>query len=297
MCGKSAFFRVKIVLKSDRDRCCQKVTTFPKYALDLPGNNGSKGECREMKKKIAIIFTVCIIVGFTSLFIGNRTSVASGELDLIKMVAILKGENILLKDWSLYAREHAVNLKSKKEVKEYVRKLQEKFPDWDWSESNTSQKWEVTAISPTSKHHKELLQIMSTHTNHPAETYILYRVSGKQWTKQAKSFLTTDQFRSRLTDIFLGKPTIFSCVKGEISDKMDTVLPKMVNNLMQPFKAKEIEALKEEKFMSITAHSPLFHESIINKRNNMNLQIGVRREGLGAKTTVVVGTPIITIEY
>ena len=29
----------------------------------------------------------------------------------------------------------------------------------------------------------------------------------------------------------------------------------------------------------------------------MNLQLGVRKQGLGAKTTIVVGTPIITIEY
>lgn len=250
-----------------------------------------------MKKKTAFILTVLSIVGFAILFFGNKTTVASGELDLLKMVSIFKGENILLNDWSLYAREHAVNLKSEAEVKEYVRKLQHEFPDWQWSENNTSQKWEATALSPTSKHHKEMLQIMATHTNQPVDTYIVYRVSGKEWTKQTTSFFTTSQYKNRLTDIFLGKPTIFSCIKGEFSDKMDTVLPKKVNNLMKSFQAKEIEALKEDKFMSVTAHSPLFNESIQNKKNHMNLQIGVRQQGLGAKTTIVVGTPIITIEY
>ncbi|XJZ27124.1 YwmB family TATA-box binding protein [Bacillota bacterium Lsc_1132] len=250
-----------------------------------------------MKKRIAFILTVLIMIGFSSLFIGNKTSVASGELDLQKMVSVFKGENILLKDWSLYAREHAVNLKSDKEVREYVRKLQRKFPDWKWSELNTSQKWEVTAVSPTSNNHKEMLQILTTHTNGPTYTYIVYGVSGKQWTKQTESFFTTRQYKNRLTDIFLGKPTIFSCIKGEISDKMDTVLPKMVNNLTKRFQAKEIEALKEDNFMSVSAYSPLFKESIKTKTDNMNLQIGLRREGLGAKTTIVVGTPIITIEY
>lgn len=250
-----------------------------------------------MKKKTAFIVCILVIIGFSSLFIGNKTSVAAGELDLLKMVSVFKGENILLNNWSLYAREHAVNLKSENEVRKYVRKLQRKFPTWEWSETTTSQKWEVTALSPASKHHREMLQIMSTHTNHPADAYIIYRVSGKQWTKQAESFFTTGQYKNRLTDIFLGKPTIFSCIKGELSDKMDTVLPKMVNNLMKPFQAKEIEALKEDKFMSVTAHSPLLSESIDTKKNSMNLQIGVRREGLGAKTTIVVGTPIITIEY
>ena len=29
----------------------------------------------------------------------------------------------------------------------------------------------------------------------------------------------------------------------------------------------------------------------------MNLQLGLRKQGMGGKTTLVVGTPIITIEY
>jgi hypothetical protein len=41
----------------------------------------------------------------------------------------------------------------------------------------------------------------------------------------------------------------------------------------------------------------LFTGSIENQRDNMNLQIGIRSERLGGKTTIVVGTPIITIEY
>ncbi|MGG5255167.1 YwmB family TATA-box binding protein [Neobacillus sp. SM06] len=250
-----------------------------------------------MKKKIAFILTVLLLIGFSSLFIGNKTSVASGELDLEKMVSVFKNENILLKDWSLYAREHAVNLKNEEEVRKYVQKLKQNFPDWKWSDLHTSQKWEVTAVSPTSKNHQESLQILTTHTNGPAYTYVVYRVSGKQWTKQTESFFTTDQYKNRLTDIFLGNPTIFSSIKGKINDKMDTALPKTAKNIMKRFKAKEIEALKEDQFISVSAYSPLFKESIQTKNDNMNLQIGLRNEGLGAGTTVVVGTPILTIEY
>jgi hypothetical protein len=32
-------------------KACQKVTTFPKYATPLLGNNGSKGESRDEEKK------------------------------------------------------------------------------------------------------------------------------------------------------------------------------------------------------------------------------------------------------
>ncbi|HVH96580.1 MAG TPA: YwmB family TATA-box binding protein, partial [Bacillus sp. (in: firmicutes)] len=46
-----------------------------------------------------------------------------------------------------------------------------------------------------------------------------------------------------------------------------------------------------------TAYSPLFGETIQTMTDEINLQLGVRKQGLGGKTTIVVGTPIITVEY
>ncbi|QCJ44821.1 hypothetical protein FAY30_24695 [Bacillus sp. S3] len=227
---------------------------------------------------------------------GSLSIFPKGTGDLAKIGAVLQADDILLTDWSFYAREHVTELKSVQEVQEYARRLQEKFPDWEWSETNTSQKWEVTAVSPT-KHHKEMLQIMATHTKQPVSAYIVYSVSGNEWNKAEEAYFTSNELKSRLSDIFRGKPTVFSCMKGVFSDKIDTALPIAVESLLSGFNAEEIEALKEETFMSVSATSPMFTGFIDNQKNNMNLQIGIRSEGLGAKTTVVVGTPIITIEY
>jgi hypothetical protein len=109
-----------------------------------------------------------------------------------------------------------------------------------------------------------------------------------------ETFFTKDQVKNRLSNIFRGNPTIFSGMKGSISDKMDKAVPTIASDLMEIFDAKEIEALKEDNFMSVSANSPMFSDSI---GRDMNLQIGIRSEGLGGKTTIVVGTPIITIEY
>lgn len=258
-----------------------------------------------MKRNSKIVLSVMTIISFILVVIGNQTTEANGgigsffqkEVDLIKIGSILQAEDILLDEWTFYAREHLDSMKSEQEVKEYAKKLQQKFPDWEWSEKSTSQKWEVTAISPTFRHHKETLHIMATHTKQPVNAYIVYSVSGNAWNKSAEDFFTTSQFETRLTDIFRGNPTIFSCMKGTVDDKIDTALPKTVNHLLSVFNATEIEALKEETFMSVSANSPMFVSSLENQRDNMNLQIGIRSEGLGGKTTIVVGTPIITIEY
>ncbi|MFK9091497.1 YwmB family TATA-box binding protein [Bacillus salipaludis] len=227
---------------------------------------------------------------------GSLSIFPEGTGDLTKISAVLQADDILLTDWSFYAREHVTGMESVQEVKAYARKLQEKFPDWEWSVTNTSQKWEVTAVSPT-KHHKEMLQMMATHTKQPVNAYIVYSVSGKEWNEADEAYFTSDVLKNRLSDIFRGKPTVFSCMMGVFNDKIDTALPVVVNNVLSSFDAKEIEALKEETFMSVSAMSPMFSGFIDQRKNNMNLQIGVRSEGLGARTTVVVGTPIITIEY
>jgi hypothetical protein len=269
------------------------VTTILKYALHLLGNNEDK-ESVEMKNKTMYI-VLFLMVGIIFFQFGNQTTVSAGErdTDLEKLVTAFQNENIVLTGWSLYAREHLVNPKSADEVKEYARKLKKEYPNWEWSEKNTSQEWEVQAKSPTSKNHQELLQIMATHTKKPMDAYIVYRVSGKKWNKESASFFASDQYKNRLNDIFHGMPTIFSCIKGQLGDKIDSSLTKTTNNLMTFFNAKEIESLKEDHFMSVTANSPMLAGSI----DHRNLQIGVRTDGLGAGTTVVVGTPIITIEY
>jgi hypothetical protein len=248
-----------------------------------------------MKRKTKVLFSISLIlmVGIIAV-LGSRLTAASGEPDLVKIADAFQTEDILLEEWSFYAREHLVDLTTEKEVQEYVKELQQKFPDWDWSTSKTSDKWEVTAVSPASKHHTEMLQIMATHTKQPVNAYIVYRVSGNEWNKEMESFFTKDQVKNRLSDIFRGNPTVFSGMKGSISDKMDKAVPTITSELMEIFDAKEIEALKEDNFMSVSANSPMFSDSIAR---DMNLQIGIRSEGLGAKTTIVVGTPIITIEY
>lgn len=263
-----------------------------------------------MKRYRNFFLSMMTILSLTLVVFGYKTTEANGygaltrfqanptgAEDLTKIGSVFQAEHILLDEWSFYAREKMTGIQSEQDVKEYAEKLQEKFPNWDWSIKNTSQKWEVTAVSPTSKHHNEMLQIMATHTKQPVNAYIVYSVSGKEWNEAIAAEFTTKEFKSRLSDIFREKPTVFSCMKGVFSDKIDTALPTTVRNLLSDFNATEVEALKEETFMSVSANSPMFTGSIENQRDNMNLQIGIRSEGLGGKTTLVVGTPIITIEY
>lgn len=244
-----------------------------------------------MNKKITFILSFFGIIGFILLQAGNKTTVANGLQDLSDMAKILQAENIMINEWSLYAREK-MDASFQEETAE---DLMEQFSDWEWSTSSHEKHKEFKAISTSSKF-REIIRIVSSSENLQAPAYVIYEVKGPRWGTDAESFMK-NQFPERLSDIFRGNVTIFSCIKGEFNDNIEKAFPNNVNSLLHAFNGKEIEALKENKFISLTAYSPLFTTSINKNQDRMNLQIAVRNDGLGDKTAVVIGTPIITIEY
>ena len=76
---------------------------------------------------------------------------------------------------------------------------------------------------------------------------------------------------------------------------MNSVFAIEMERLLNLFKAREVEGVQEKNFSSISAHSTLFTQTITNEE--INVQVGLRRDGLGSKTSFVIGTPIITFEY
>ena len=251
-----------------------------------------------MKEKISVAIMIIGIVVFFIAFSGYRHTMAKEEQDLLAIVSAVKSENIDINGWSLHAREKLEHASTMEEVKEYVLNLKENFSDWKWTVSSDSETWKATAAKVTSGKFQENIQILSTLTNNTPQTYIIYEIQGKHVNQNIEQFLR-DELDSTLSDIFRENATIFSCIQGEFNDKMLTsvTVSNRMNQLMDAFHAKEIESLKEANFISTSAYSPLFAGSIKNNEKDMNLQLGIRSEGLGAKTTLVVGTPIITIEY
>lgn len=247
-----------------------------------------------MKNK-SLYLTIIIIIGFFVFQIGNKTSIAKFEQDLLTLVSVLQDEHILITEWSLYSRETLEDLTTEQERQQFVADLQKELPDWSWSEKQEADQYIITA-TPLSSNYTEEIKIVTTETMGQFLTYVMYEVKGQKWDQQSEAFVS-NEWQNRLLDIFTGKASTFSCVKGEFSDKMDEALPIYMNGLLESFNAKEIEALEEDNFVSTSAFSPLF-SGTISKDHDMNLQLGLRKpDGMGGNTTLVVGTPIITIEY
>jgi hypothetical protein len=238
-------------------------------------------------KKIPFILSIFGIIGFIVLQAGNKTTVADADHEIKTLASVLQDENILITGWSVYARETL----EEENVEELVDGLKVQLSEWTWSGSNG----ELTAVLESSEI-QEKIKIVSTDTNGPVHTYVMYEVRGQQWNKNTETFLNKN-LPGRLFDIFRGNATTFSCIEGEINDKIKSALPVYKTKLLKAFQAEEVEGLEEDSFISTSAVSPLFDNSLSND-HEMNMQLGLRKtDRLGAKTTLVVGTPIITIEY
>jgi hypothetical protein len=252
----------------------------------------------EMKQHINKL-VILVIIGFFIMQFGNQTTVAtkpSETKDLFTLAKRLQEENIQVDQWTIHARQKLTNLSQHEDVENYVKKLRERFPKWDWTISENQSHREVTGLAPKKASYQEKLTIVSTPTNKITQTYVIYEVTGNEWTDKTEGFLKTG-LSSTFLNVFHGNPSIFTCIKAEIDDKIKSSLSSRINRLLTAFNAKEIESLKENSFISVSAASPLFAESLKGNHESMNLQLALRTKGLGAKTTLVVGTPIITIEY
>lgn len=246
-------------------------------------------------KKIPFFLSIFGIIGFIVLQAGNKTTVADAEQEIQTLASVIQDEDILITGWSLYARETIENVNNQEDLISLAADLQAKLPNWSWTGGNDSNHGEIIATSKSSGL-QEKIKIISTDTNGQLHTYVMYEVRGRSWNNNTEAFLSKN-LPVRIFDIFRENATTFSCIEGEINDKIKSALPVYKSKLLKAFNAKEIEGLEEESFISVSALSPLFDNSL-SSEHDMNMQLGLRKtDRLGGKTTIVVGTPIITIEY
>ena len=272
---------------------CKKMTTFPKYALLLLGNNDSKGRALHLRKSKHILLLIAIIF-IVIITIGNYETSANNRHDLVTIASVLEHENIFINEWSLHAREKMDNLNSDEDVKRFINQFKDRFPDWEWKMKINKKHMEAIAeLQNGSK--IETIKISAPIKNY-TETYVIYEVKGQGWNQELENKLNKEIER-RIATIFRGNATIFSCIQGEFNDKMNTTLPNKMEKILAAFQATEIESLKEESFISVSSYSTKFQTLVETNGKKMNLQLGMRKNEGDAHTTVVVGTPIITVEY
>ncbi|WP_058308690.1 YwmB family TATA-box binding protein [Gracilibacillus massiliensis] len=122
---------------------------------------------------------------------------------------------------------------------------------------------------------------------------VIYTISSSDTTTEV-----LDIYKSRLetitNDLFTGKAQSFSCVEAWKNGIIDIVC--FIEFVKKSLDMTIIDEIKESHFYTWTGFTPKWDQKLIQDTEEFNLQIAVR-EGVGDRTTVTIGTPILINEY
>jgi TATA-box binding len=243
------------------------------------------GERGFFMKKIFYLFLIVISFASTLFLYKNQISSAdSGVGQLDRFATVLNKKDISVTNWNLYAREVRMNTSANK----VAANLKNKLKNYKWT--NKDQK-----IIGISKHTSVTERIVVTSTNDNS-SYIIYELTGTKWDQRTKKE-TKVLLQQSMENIFSKKPTIFTCIKGTMGGKIEGVLQGMKNDFLDTFKATKIEEIKEGAFISVSAYTEQWNDALVANGKKINLQIAIRENKVDESKTIIIGTPIITVEY
>ncbi|MBS2771320.1 YwmB family TATA-box binding protein [Anoxybacillus rupiensis] len=243
---------------------------------------------------------IMLAMAFVVLMIMYQYSIGEAKgneplQEIRTMAHVLQENGASIQQWTIYTREYAQVIENDSAFLKKANELKKKFPAFRWVMESDQHVQKVTGTYEHSSM-QEKIQLVTTVANEKPQTYILYELKGFGWSEQVWEKISST-IRQKSSKLFMKQPVFFSCVKGEFNDKMEGVLLKQAYHLLHEFNATPVEALKEGTFVSVSAYTGQWENVLPTKTHPMNIQLALRQTGLGGQTTVVVGTPIITIEY
>lgn len=106
-----------------------------------------------------------------------------------------------------------------------------------------------------------------------------------------------DQIKSTIA-VTKARPQISTCIQGFLDDRMNNVeRNQLISNTLRSVNAKELEGVRSDLVASISGYSPLSQDFIVTNGKKMNLQVAIHYDSYRHQTQVLVGSPIVTIEY
>jgi hypothetical protein len=246
-------------------------------------------------KQLAIVSFVSIFGMLFSLHTFGENLQTEVTQTATEIIEVMEQGEIEVEAWTLYAREDGQKLHSEKEMQAWVAQKKEMLDGFTWTEiKEDDHGFKITATKK--KDVSEKITFIMYGQKENFSTYIIYELSGTQWNEKIAGNVN-DKINVRSMQLFEEFPVIFTCIKGNTGDRMMKNLDGKAKQLLHDLDAETVESLTEEQFVSYSAYSNRFNTSISTDNTSMNVQLALRNEGLGGKTTVIIGTPIITIEY
>lgn len=246
------------------------------------------------KKYLFRLVQFIAMVGFIVFFIGNNITAAKNDMDINTMAKAVGTHKGSIIEWSLYTRER-VHLQTKEEWLNKKQQLEKQFPDMHWTISFDKGAASVNGIL-NHRDFSEIIKIISTDKKRQSASYLIYEARGTRWNEEIAE-QSNKLAMNRVDLLFDVRPVIFSCIKGQFNEELDEFINDSLDGFLHSLQVEERNSFKERGFYYISAYSSLFEQTLSFSNQKINMQVGLRKNGLGPGTSFVIGTPILTIEY
>ncbi|WP_379970636.1 YwmB family TATA-box binding protein [Ectobacillus sp. sgz5001026] len=236
-------------------------------------------------RNVAMIL-VMVGVSFVLVFGGYTHTQAVTPVEKVSQLrAAIEANGAVMQNWTLTAKreDHSVH-----DIHTFHVLLQTQEHDLgvtDWTFENSAEGYKATAIK-NSPQYKERVVVTWVKENTTNTTFIIHEMTGTTWDESLATSITKN---------FSQNSTIYTCIRAVPSDNMESVLLTRANNILQSLDAKPVEATQERAFVSISAYTGKWNDALAIDKEKINVQVALRN--VDNKTTIVIGTPVITSEY
>lgn len=251
-----------------------------------------------------------VVLGFVFSMLGyvhlqsNAIDIQSYQRSLTDIYQLAEKENLAIHEWQVRMRdERKETIHNKEEFAQLVDSWTKQLHDWKKTDvSLHGNEWVAqftyhnVALQTTES--VQLFAYLSP--GQDDYTYLMtYDVIGLM-TSELEFNKMYDMLDERTRLLGLNSADVYV----QIQAAHQPVVTKQISNIeyaekwIKALGAKTVEALDEETFVSVSAYNPAWSPVLKTKENKMNVQVALRQEErLGGRTTVTIGTPIITTEY
>lgn len=242
-----------------------------------------------MKRYVFImILAIYVLSSPISTFVDAKPESPLKPLD--DLTSFIEKEELPLHSWEIVAKTSITF----DETEAALAKIQELYPKITFQTEETNMAIKIVGSDPQTEQTVSEVFTVVVSRNSGQKVDLIYKASGNKYTNSNKEVLkkNLDNLQRAL---FQENTTIFTCVKSETGGNMEGVLT--FNNFKSEMNITPVETVMEDDFFSFSGYTSHWKESIPTIHNrDMNVQFA-GRSGLGGKTTLTIGTPIITTEY
>ncbi|MBN8203920.1 YwmB family TATA-box binding protein [Bacillus sp. NTK034] len=236
-----------------------------------------------MKK---VIFSISIALSL--MFFYSQVG-QSKEDNLLSIVNSLDDMNAKISEWSLYYKYDVNYSDSLSTFREHEANLKSKYPNFQWEENRIGDHHIIITGKLNGNITREQIVLTALKEGNRYKLLQTYSFTSEIWSQ--------DEYE-RLTNILENKHNLYFTVKSKLKPDQHQKLSDKANNILEKLSAQPVEQLVEENFVSVSAYKNSW-KNFLPTRNNekMNLQLGLRNNQEDKLISIIIGSPIITIEY